>query len=107
MTTFAQALFFEIMCSSEDCEKLWFFDNKLEGEPKGVSIEQFLDEPSGKPSAASSRVYPIRCLTSGSGIVRNGLFLLRLWDVKKIKSQRSKQKRKKLKAPKKHRVSSM
>ena len=39
---------------------------KLEGEPKGVSIEQFLDEPSGKPSAASSRVYPIRCLTSGS-----------------------------------------
>ena len=47
---------------------------KLEGEPKGVSIEQFLDEPSGKPSAASSRVYPIRCLTSGSGIVRNGLF---------------------------------
>ena len=28
------------MCSSEDCEKLWFFD-KLEGEPKGVSIEQF------------------------------------------------------------------
>ena len=40
MTTFAQALFFEIMCSCEDCEKLWFF-YKLEGEPKGVSIEQF------------------------------------------------------------------
>ncbi len=60
------------MCSSEDCEKLWFL-YKLEGEPKGVSIEQILDEPSGKPSAASSRVYPIRCLTSGSGIVRNGV----------------------------------
>ena len=28
------------MCSSEDCEKLWFL-YKLEGEPKGVSIEQF------------------------------------------------------------------
>ena len=28
------------MCSSEDCEKLWFLF-KLEGEPKGVSIEQF------------------------------------------------------------------
>ena len=28
MTTFAQALFFEIMCSSEDCEKLWFFDKR-------------------------------------------------------------------------------
>ena len=27
------------MCSSEDCEKLWFL-YKLEGEPKGVSIEQ-------------------------------------------------------------------
>ena len=40
MTTFAQALFFEIMCSREDCEKLWFL-YKLEGEPKGVSIEQF------------------------------------------------------------------
>ena len=39
MTTFAQALFFEIMCSSEDCERLWFL-YKLEGEPKGVSLEQ-------------------------------------------------------------------
>ena len=29
------------MCSSEDCEKLWFL-YKLEGEPNGVSIEQFL-----------------------------------------------------------------
>ena len=28
------------MCSSEDCEKLWFL-YKLEGEPKGVSVEQF------------------------------------------------------------------
>ena len=28
------------MCSSEDCEKLWFL-YKLEGEPKEVSIEQF------------------------------------------------------------------
>ena len=34
------------MCSSEDCEKLWFL-YKLEGEPNGMSIEQFLDEPSG------------------------------------------------------------
>ena len=29
-----------IVCSSEDCEKLWFF-YKLEGEPKGVSTELF------------------------------------------------------------------
>ena len=28
------------MCSSEDCEKLWFL-YKLEGEPNGLSIEQF------------------------------------------------------------------
>ena len=28
------------MCSSEDCEKLWFL-YKLEGEPNGMSIEQF------------------------------------------------------------------
>ena len=75
------------MCSSEDCEKLWFL-YKLEGEPKGVSIEQFLDEPSGKPSAAYSRFYPIRCLTSGSGIVRSGLFRLRSWDATKSPSQR-------------------
>ena len=28
------------MCSSEDCEKLWFL-YKLEGEPNGMTIEQF------------------------------------------------------------------
>ncbi len=28
------------MCSSEDCEKLWFL-YKLEGEPKGMTIGQF------------------------------------------------------------------
>ena len=97
------------MCSSEDCEKLWFFDKrsevdylyKLEGEPKGVSIEQFLDEPSGKPSAASSRAYPFKCSTNGSVIERNGLCRLKLSVVMKVLSQRTSLTRRKSAHPQK------
>ena len=39
------------MCSSEDCEKLWFL-YKLEGEPKGVSIEQFCIKQEDEGSTA-------------------------------------------------------
>ena len=94
-------------CGSSTSEATSRLPLQIGGRTEG-SFDRAVDFPFGrraKPSA-SSRVYPIRCLTSGSGIVRNGLFLLRLWDVTKIPSQRSKQKRKKLKAQKEHRVSS-
>ena len=84
------------MCSSEDCEKLWFL-YKLEGEPKGVSIEQFCIKQ-GVPYQVFNKWFRDR---------KKRIVPVEIVGRDEDPSQRSKQKRKKLKAQKEHRVSSM
>ena len=63
--------------SSKDFESLWFLRpdgckraelerlTKAEGLPKNISIEEFLDEPSGKPITAQSMEFLLRQATRG------------------------------------------
>ena len=101
--TFSRPYFLKIMCSSEGCKKLWFL-YKLEGEPKGVAIEQLTF-----PLAVElNLLHPAgRTLSGVQQMERNGLCRLRLSVVMKILSQRTSLTRRKSAHPQKEHRSGM